>query len=121
MRENTRVYSKVLRTKWSYFFLCSLVFQVTFSTIRCLLSFLTLVLADGFYLSFSDSKSPHVNRTLLSILTVLNNAVVWMVFTRPPTSRFSSPFNNSLVIAPNATNSIYIIVTFMFHSSFSTT
>ena len=32
----------------------------------------------------SDSKSPQVSRTLLSILAVLNNLVVWMVSTRPP-------------------------------------
>ena len=37
-----------------------------------------------FYLSLSDSKSPRVSRTLLSILAILNNAVVWMVSTRPP-------------------------------------
>ena len=32
--------------------------------------------------SLSDSKSPQVSRTLLSILAVLNNAVVWIVSTR---------------------------------------
>ena len=35
-----------------------------------------------FHWSLSDSKSPQVSRTLLSILTVLNNAVVWLVSTR---------------------------------------
>ena len=45
-----------------------------------------------FHWSLSDSKSPQVSRTLLSILAVLNNAVVWMVSTRPPTSKSSSPF-----------------------------
>ena len=39
-----------------------------------------------FHWSLSDSKSPHVSRTLLSILAILNNVVVWMVSTRPPTS-----------------------------------
>ena len=51
-----------------------------------------------FYWILSDSKSPQVSRTLLSILAVLNNVVVWMVSTRPPTSKFSRPFNNPLVI-----------------------
>ena len=37
--------------------------------------------------SLSESKSPQVSRTLLCILAVLNNAVVWMVYTRPPTSK----------------------------------
>ena len=50
-----------------------------------------------FHWSLRDSKSPQVSRTLLSILTVLNNAVVWMVSTRPPTSKSSSPFSNPLV------------------------
>ena len=64
-----------------------------------------------FHWSLSDSKSPQVSRTLLSILAVLNNAVVWMVSTRPPTSKSSSPFSNPLVIVPNAPITIGIIVT----------
>ena len=71
-----------------------------------------------FHWSLSDSKSPKVNRTLLSILVVLNNAVVWMVSTRPPTSKSSWSFNNSLVFVPEAPITIGIIVTFMFHSFF---
>ena len=51
-----------------------------------------------FHWSLSDGKSPQVSKTLLSILTVLNNAIVWMVSTRPPTSKTSSPFINPLVI-----------------------
>ena len=43
--------------------------------------------------SLSDIKSPQVSRNLLSILAVLNNVVVWMVSTRPLTSKSSSPFN----------------------------
>ena len=43
-----------------------------------------------FHWGLSDSKSPQVSRTLLSILAVLNNVVVWMVSTRPPTSMSSS-------------------------------
>ena len=50
-----------------------------------------------FHWSLSDSKSPQVSRTLLSILAVLNNVVVWMVSTRSPTSKSSRPFNNPLV------------------------
>ena len=46
-----------------------------------------------FYWSLWDRKSSQVSRTLLSILAVLNNDVVWMVSTRPPTSNSSSPFN----------------------------
>ena len=71
-----------------------------------------------FHWSSSDSKSPQVSSTLLSILAVLNNAVVSMVSTRPPTSKFSSPFNNPLVTVPKAPITIGIIVTFMFHSFF---
>ena len=76
--------------------------------------------------SLSDSKSPQVSRTLLGILAILNNAVVWtvstrsvistpsspctnplvtvprwMVSTRPLTSKSFSPFNNPLVTIPN--------------------
>ena len=72
-----------------------------------------------FHWSLSDNNSPQVSRTLLSILTVLNNAVVWMVSTRPPTSKSSSPFNNPLVTVPKAPIKIGIIVTNMFHSFFN--
>ena len=54
-----------------------------------------------FHWSLSDSKFPQVSRTLLNILAVLNNAVVWMVSTRPTTSKSPSPFNNPLITVPN--------------------
>ena len=72
-----------------------------------------------FHWSLNDSKSPQVSRTLLSILSVLNNAVIWMVSTRPPTSKSSSPFSNPLVTVQKAPITISIIVTFMFHSFFN--
>ncbi len=56
---------------------------------------------------------------LLSILAVLNNVVVWMVSTRPPTYKSSSPFSNHLVTVPNAPITIGKIVTFMFQSLFN--
>ena len=73
----------------------------------------------AFHWSLSDSKSPQVSRTLLSILSVLNNAVVWMVSTRPPTSKSSSPFCNPLVTEPKGLITIGIIVTCIFHSFFN--
>ena len=60
----------------------------------------------------SDSKYPQVSKTLLSILAVLDNAVVWTIATRHPTSKSSSPFNSPLVTVPNAPTTIGIIVTF---------
>ena len=72
-----------------------------------------------FRLRVSDSKSPQVSRTLQSILSVFNNAVVWVVSTQAPTFKSSGPFNNPLVTVPNAPITISIIVTFMFHSFFN--
>ena len=72
-----------------------------------------------FHWRLSDSKSPQVSRTLLSILVVFNNTVVWMVSTRPLTSKSSRPFNNPLVTVPKAPVTVGIIVTFMFHSFFN--
>ena len=72
-----------------------------------------------FHRSLSDSKSPQVSRTRLRILAVLSNAVIWIVSTRPPTSKSSRPFNNPLVIVLNAPITIGTIVTFMFHSFFN--
>ena len=66
-----------------------------------------------------DSKSPQVSRTLLTILAVFNNAVVWMVSSRPPTSKSFRPFNNPLVTVPKTPITIGIIVTFIVHSYLS--
>ena len=72
-----------------------------------------------FHWELSDSKSPQFSRTLLSILAVFNNAVVWMVSTRSPTSKSSRPLNNPLVTVAKAPITIGIIVTFMLHSFFN--
>ena len=71
-----------------------------------------------FHRRLSDSKSPQVTRTLLSILAVFHNAVAWMVSTRPPTSKSSRPFNDPIVTVPKPPITIGRIVTFMFHSFF---
>ena len=73
----------------------------------------------GFHWSLRDSKSPQVSRARLRILAVLSNAVIWIVFTHPPTSKSSRPFNNPLVIVPKAPITIGTIVTLMFHSFFN--
>ena len=61
-----------------------------------------------FHWSLSDSKSPQISKTLLSILADVNNAVVY-----PPISKFSFPFINPV---PRAQISIGINTTFMLHS-----
>ena len=66
-----------------------------------------------FHWRLSDSKSPQVSRTLLSILAVFNNAIVSMVSTRSPASKSSRPFNNPLVSVPKAQITIAIIVTLL--------
>ena len=72
-----------------------------------------------FHWSLSDSKSPQVSRTFLSILSVLNNVVVWMVSTRLLISKSSIPYNNHLVPVPKEPIAIDIIVTFIIHISFN--
>ena len=72
-----------------------------------------------FHWGLSDSKSLQVSWTRLRILDVFSNAIIWIVSTRPPTSKSSRPFNNPLVIVPNAPITIGTIVTFMFHSFFN--
>ena len=69
-----------------------------------------------FHSVLSDSKSPQVSRTLLSFLADLNNAVVWMVSTRPVISKPSSPFNNPSLTVPRAQITIGINVIFMFRN-----
>ena len=62
----------------------------------------------------SDSKSLQVSWTLLSILTNLNNAVVWIVSTCPLIS-----FINPWVIVPSAPIPNGITIIFMFQRFFS--
>ena len=71
-----------------------------------------------FHRSLSGSKSPQVSRILLGILADLNNAVVWMVSTRPVFSKSSSPSIDPLVNVPSARITIGITVTFICHSLF---
>ena len=65
--------------------------------------------------SLSDSKSPQVSNTLLSILV---KAAVWMVSTRPLISKSSSPFTNSSEIVLRAPITVGITITFTFNSFF---
>ena len=71
-----------------------------------------------FHWRLSDNKSLQVSGTLLSILADLNNVVIWLVSTRPPTSKSSSPFNNPSITEPRAPITIFISSTFMFQQFF---
>ena len=73
--------------------------RITLPTQCCLVLYSFIIIIYSFrvyhmvfHWSLRDSKCPQVSRTLLSILAVLDNAVVWMVSTRPPTSKSSRPF-----------------------------
>ena len=72
-----------------------------------------------FHWSPSDSKFPYVSRILLSVLTDLSNAVVWMVSARPPISNSSSPLIKPSGIVPSVPTTICITVILIFHSFFS--
>ena len=52
--------------------------------------------------SLGDCKYIQVSRNLLSILAVHNNAVVWMVYTRPLISTSSNPCISPLVTVSSA-------------------
>ena len=69
-----------------------------------------------FHWSLSDGRSPRVSRTLPSILADLNNLVVLRISSRPLLSKSSSPWTNSLGIAPIApiTNGITSLSCSMF-------
>ena len=66
--------------------------------------------------SLSDSKSPHVTRTLLSILTDLHNVVVWMNSIFHLISNSSGPFFKPLWKSPSAPITFGITVTLMLSS-----
>ena len=65
--------------------------------------------------SLSDSNSPQVSRTFLSILADLSNAVTWMVSTCPLISKIFSLFAKLVGIFPNAPITIGINLNFMFN------
>ena len=77
------------------------------------------LLMGFFYWSLRDIKSSLASRTLLNILTDLNNAKVWIVSSCLLISKLSCPFTNPLGIVPRAPITFGIIVTFMFYSFFS--
>ena len=77
-----------------------------------LFEFFSPALVDGFSWEFEWHQ---VSGTLLSILANLNNAVVWMVSTRPLISKFSSPCTNPLMTVQRAPITIGISNTFMVH------
>ena len=72
-----------------------------------------------FHRSLSDNKCHQVSRTLLSIQAIFNNAVIWIVSTRPPTYKPPRPLDNPLVTVPKEPITISTIVTFMIHSFFN--
>ena len=59
--------------------------------------------------SLSDSKSPWVSRTLLSILTDLNNAVVWLVSAFHLISKSSNPLSKPLGTILSAPITVIVI------------
>ena len=71
--------------------------------------------STGVWVTTSLLKSPG---TLLSILADLNNAVVWMVSTRPLNSKSTSPCTKPLVTVPSTPDTTGITVVFMFHFFF---
>ena len=70
----------------------------------------------GFHRTLSDSKFSPVYRTLLNILSDLNNVVFWIVSTRPFISKTICPCTNLLMTVPSVPITTSIIVTFMLHS-----
>ena len=62
----------------------------------------------------SDSMSPHVSRTLLSILADLNNAIFWMFSAFPPIFIIPNPMAKLLKIVPNVSITSGDTVTFQF-------
>ena len=87
-------------------------FSVNHLSHQILNSFSHQCLLRVFHWSFSDSTSPQVSRTLLSILADLNNAVSYMISTRLVISKSSSPYGNPLVTVPCASITIGINVIF---------
>ena len=72
-----------------------------------------------FHWSLRDSKSPQVSRTLLSILSDLNNAVVLIVSICPLISNSSNSLSKPLETVPSSPITIGSTATLMFNSFLS--
>ena len=94
----------------------SSVITLTFMFHSLFSSIIMIVFSHQLMLEFEWQQVSSISRTLLCILTVLKNAVVWMVSTRSPTSKSSSSFSNPLVTVPKAPITSSIIFICMFHS-----
>ena len=81
--------------------------------------FFTSAMTDGLSLKFQWQQISIIFGTLLSILADLNNAVVWIVFSRSVIFKSFSPCINFLVTVSRAPITIIIIVTFMMHNFFN--
>ena len=100
-------------------FSCGLFLFLLLSLLLSLGSFSTPSLAGVSHWILSNSKSPQVTRILPRILVDLNDALVWMVFSRTLIYKSSSPCTNPLVTVPGAPITIDITITFIFHSFFN--
>ena len=67
----------------------------------------------------SDRNSSQISNTLFHILADLNNAVVWMVSSRPLHFMYSSSCSNLLVTVHRTRFTFGITVTIMFHNVFN--
>ena len=123
------LFDEVYNFMWFFAYFETVLYPVLWNHIICLIIIIIIIIiiiysletftsafADGFSLEFEWQQ---VSRTLLTILVVLNNVVVWMVSTRPPTSKSFSPFSNPFVTVPNTPITIGIIVTCMFRIFFN--
>ena len=91
-------FRSLVRFKFLCFFLCyfSSVIHCNSKIVIIISFFASFSHWSFFYRSLSDSKSPQVSRTLLSILTDLNTAVVWTVSIRPSIFNSPNPLTKSL-------------------------
>ena len=71
-----------------------------------------------FHWSLSDSKSPQVSNTFISILGVLKNAVVLMVSVRLPIYNSSSPLTKPFGFVLCVPITVSTTINLIFHSFF---
>ena len=103
------LFSSLAKFKYLFHFPFSLIIPLLFSP----LEFFTSVLADDFSLEFEWLQVSS------GLQESSQQCCRFDSLYPPPNSKSSRPFNNPLVIVPNAPITIGIIVTFMFHSLFN--
>ena len=111
---NTETFFYIYVSRSLYFLTSTIMYSVCILSNEC-----NILLYHSFLYYYYHHYYYSISRTLRSTLAEINNVIVLIVSTLLLFQKFSIPFINPLVTVPRIPITISVIVTFMFHSFFS--